>query len=92
MTGSQDASQFSLAKTDEKKESMTTSKGVVAGGTVIVEVIISLSFKTGLGVGPGVWSWSHWTSSHSMADVASQQTAVQPAKVAVTVGRTRFAI
>ena len=56
------------------------------------EVIAARSFKIGLGVGAGVWSCSHWTSSHSMADVASQQTAVQPPKVAVTVDPTLLAI
>ena len=56
------------------------------------EVIAARSFKIGLGVGAGVWSCSHWTSLHAMAEVASQQTAVQPLKVAVTVGPTLFAI
>ena len=54
-----------------------------------LEVAAARSSKTGPGVGAGVWSCvsSHWTLSHSIPDVASQQTAVQPAKVAVTVAR-----
>ena len=56
------------------------------------EVVAARAFKTGLGVGGGIWSCSHWTSLHWMVDDASQQTAVQPSKVAVTVAPTRFAM
>ena len=55
-------------------------------------MVAARSFKTGLGVGRGIWTCSHSTSSHLMVDDASQQTAVQPSKVAVTVAPTLFAM
>ena len=86
----QSSTQSWLANINDKKDSKDMM--VVGRGSWEPEVVAARSFKTGFGVGADVWSCGHWTSSHSMPDVASQQTAVQPPKVAVTLGRTLVAI